>query len=93
MQKGVESVSKFMMPVLIVLMVFIAVYTICTMDGAMDGVIYYLKPDFSKFSLKTVISAMGQLFYSMSLARKLEDCLDAVNEILMEKRGKKWYDD
>ena len=67
-QKGVESVSKFMMPVLIVLTVFIAVYTICTMDGAMDGVIYYLKPDFSKFSLKTVISAMGQLFYSMSLA-------------------------
>lgn len=67
-QKGVESVSKFMMPVLIVLTVFIAVYTICTMDGAMDGVIYYLKPDFSKFSLMTVISAMGQLFYSMSLA-------------------------
>ena len=38
------------------------------MDGAMDGVIYYLRPDFSKFSLMTVVAAMGQLFYSMSLA-------------------------
>lgn len=34
----------------------------------MEGVIYYLKPDFSKFSIKTVLAAMGQLFYSMSLA-------------------------
>ncbi len=67
-QKGVETVSKFMMPVLVVLTVFIAVYTICTMDGAMDGVIYYLKPDFSHFSIMTVVAAMGQLFYSMSLA-------------------------
>ncbi len=67
-QKGVENVSKFMMPLLVVLTIFIAIYTICTMDGAMDGVVYYLKPDFSKFSVMTVVSAMGQLFYSMSLA-------------------------
>ena len=38
------------------------------MDGAIDGVIYYIKPDFSKFSIMTVVAAMGQLFYSMSLA-------------------------
>ncbi len=67
-EKGVEKVSKVMMPVLIVLLIFVAVYTICTVDGAVDGVVYYLKPDFSKFSIMTVVAAMGQLFYSMSLA-------------------------
>lgn len=67
-QKGVETVSKFMMPVLIALMIFIVIYTLATTDGAGAGVVYYLKPDFSKFSVMTVVAAMGQLFYSMSLA-------------------------
>ena len=67
-EKGVEKVSKVMMPVLVILTLFIAGYVIFAVDGAMDGVIYYLKPDFSKFSFKTVLGAMGQLFYSMSLA-------------------------
>ncbi len=67
-EKGVEKISKIMMPILIVLILFIVVYTIVTMDGAWDGVIYYIKPDFSKFSIMTVVAAMGQLFYSMSLA-------------------------
>lgn len=65
--KGIERVSKIMMPVLIVLSLFIAVYVMCV-DGAMDGVLYYITPDFSKFSGMTVVAAMGQLFYSMSLA-------------------------
>jgi NSS family neurotransmitter:Na+ symporter len=38
------------------------------MDGAWDGVKYYIMPDFSHFSIMTVVAAMGQLFYSMSLA-------------------------
>ena len=66
-EKGIEKVSKVMMPVLVVLTVFIAVYVLF-MPGAIDGLIYYVKPDFSKFSATTVLSAMGQLFYSMSLA-------------------------
>ncbi len=66
-EKGVEKVSKFMMPVLVVLTIVIAVYSMF-MPGAMEGVKYYLTPDFSKFSATTVLSAMGQLFYSMSLA-------------------------
>ena len=66
--KGVEAVSKVMMPVLIVLILFISGYTIFTMDGAFDGVLFYIMPDISHFSVMTVISAMGQLFYSMSLA-------------------------
>ena len=67
-QKGIEKVSKVMMPALVILMIFILVYTICTMEGALDGVLYYLTPDFSKFSVMPVVAAMGQLFYSMSLA-------------------------
>ncbi len=66
-EKGIEKVSKFIMPVLIAMSLFIAVYSL-TLDGAMDGLIYYIKPDFSNFSIKTVIAAMGQLFYSLSLA-------------------------
>ncbi len=66
-EKGIEKVSKFMMPLLVLLSLGIAIYCL-TLPGAMDGVIYYLKPDFSKFSITTVLAAMGQLFYSMSLA-------------------------
>ena len=67
-KKGVELVSKFMMPVLIALMIFIVIYTIATTDGAGAGVAYYLLPNFENFSIMTVVAAMGQLFYSMSLA-------------------------
>ncbi len=66
-EKGIENVSKIMMPVLVVLSIVIAAYTVF-MPDALDGVIYYIKPDFSHFSVKTVLAAMGQLFYSMSLA-------------------------
>ena len=66
-EKGVEKVSKIMMPILIVLSMIIAGYALC-MDGAMEGVKYYFVPNFSHFSVKTVLAAMGQLFYSMSLA-------------------------
>ena len=67
-EKGVEKVSKFMMPILVVLILVIALYTIFTMDGAVEGVLYYITPNFSHFSVMTVVAAMGQLFYSMSLA-------------------------
>ena len=66
-EKGIEKVSKVMMPVLVVMVIFIAVYSMF-MPGALEGVKYYLTPDFSKFSITTVLAAMGQLFYSMSLA-------------------------
>ena len=66
-EKGVEKVSSIMMPILVVLSVIIAVYAV-TLPGAFEGVLYYITPDFSKFSAKTVLAAMGQLFYSMSLA-------------------------
>ncbi|MBO5416731.1 MAG: sodium-dependent transporter [Clostridia bacterium] len=67
-EKGIEKVSKVMMPILVALTLFIALYTIFAVDGAWEGVKYYLMPDFSHFSLMTVVAATGQLFYSMSLA-------------------------
>lgn len=66
-EKGIEKASKILMPILIILSVTIAVYSLF-MDGAAEGAKYYLIPDFSKFSSGTVLAAMGQLFYSMSLA-------------------------
>ncbi len=66
-EKGIEKVSKLLMPILIVISIAISIYSL-TLDGAMEGLIYYVKPDFNNFSIKTVIAAMGQLFYSMSLA-------------------------
>lgn len=64
---GIEKANLFMMPALIVMAVVIAVYTL-TMPGAVDGALYYLAPDFSKFSPELVIGALGQMFYSLSLA-------------------------
>lgn len=66
-EKGIEKVSKFLMPVLICMSIGTAAYSLI-LDGAMEGLVYYVKPNFSLFSIKTVIAAMGQLFYSMSLA-------------------------
>ena len=66
-EKGSERISKILMPVLLVLMVVISAYAL-TMPGAGEGLEYYLLPDFSKFSMSTVLGALGQLFYSMSLA-------------------------
>ncbi len=65
--KGIENVSKILMPVLVVLSIIIAAFVV-TREGALDGVAYYLKPDFSKFTLEAFIAASGQIFYSMSLA-------------------------
>lgn len=66
-EKGVEKASKIMMPVLVLLSVVVAVYT-CTLPGAIEGIKFYFIPDFSKFTPMTVLAALGQLFYSMSLA-------------------------
>lgn len=65
--KGVEKASSVMMPVLVLLSVGISIYCM-TLPGASEGLKYYLLPDFADFSVTTVLAAMGQLFYSMSLA-------------------------
>lgn len=66
-QKGVERVSTVLMPILLLITIGISVY-VCTIPNAWEGIKYYILPDFSKFSFKTICAAMGQLFYSMSIA-------------------------
>lgn len=66
-EKGIEKASKFLMPILVFLTIGIAIYAV-TLPGAWEGFLYYITPDFSKFSFNTIIGAMGQLFYSMSIA-------------------------
>ena len=65
-RKGIEKFSKVTMPILFLLIVVIAVYSIC-LPGARAGVDYLIKPDFSKVSIGTVAAAMGQAFFSLSL--------------------------
>lgn len=64
---GIEKASKILMPVLILLSVIVAIYSV-TLPGAMEGVKYFLIPDFSRFSIQSVLAALGQMFYSLSLA-------------------------
>lgn len=64
---GVEMVSKIMMPILIILAIVVAAYSV-TRPGAMEGVKYLLIPNFKNFSFMTVVAAMGQMFYSLSIA-------------------------
>ena len=66
-RNGVERVSRMMMPVLVVLSVIIAAYSV-TRPGALEGVKYFLVPNLENFSWMTVVTAMGQMFYSLSIA-------------------------
>ncbi len=66
-KNGVERVSKVMMPALILLAIFVMLYSV-TRPGAWEGVKYFLVPHFESFSIMTVVAAMGQMFYSLSIA-------------------------
>ena len=66
-RNGIERVSRIMMPVLVVLSVIITIYSI-TRPGAFSGVKYFLIPNVKNFSWMTVVAAMGQMFYSLSIA-------------------------
>lgn len=66
-QKGVEKASRILMPMLVILIIVVTGYSL-TLPGALEGVRFYLLPDLSRFSAMTVLGAVGQMFYSMSLA-------------------------
>lgn len=66
-EKGVEKASRILMPALALLTVGVTVFVL-VQPGSIEGIRYYFTPDFSKFSPNTVLAALGQLFYSMSLA-------------------------
>lgn len=63
---GIEKFSKVMMPVLFLLVVAIAIYSV-TLPGAAAGIDYLFRPDFSKIDAKACAAALGQAFFSLSL--------------------------
>ncbi|ACV22760.1 Na+-dependent transporters of the SNF family [Slackia heliotrinireducens] len=65
--KGIENVNRVLMPLLILMSIGISIYAL-TLPGALSGLAFYLIPDFSKFSVELVLGALGQMFYSLSLA-------------------------
>lgn len=98
-EKGIEKFSKILMPVLFILIIGIAIFAL-TIQGdygtAMDGLKIYLIPDFTGMTVgkffMVVVDAMGQIFYSMSLAmgimitygsymRKDDNMVKSVNQI------------
>ena len=70
LQGGLERVTKYMMLALLGIMVVLAVYGF-TMDGAKEGLAFYLKPDFGKMKeigiANVVVGAMNQAFFTLSL--------------------------
>ncbi len=66
-EKGIEKMSKILMPALLAMIVIITAYEL-TLPGIWDGVAFYLNPDVSKLSMGTFLGATSQIFYSMSLA-------------------------
>lgn len=63
---GIEKFSKIMMPLLFVIVMAIAVYSL-TLSGAHKGVEYLFRPDFSKIDANSCAAALGQAFFSLSL--------------------------
>ena len=66
-ENGIERVSKLIMPVLVVLALIICIYSV-TRPGALSGVKYLFIPNVENFSIMTFVTAMGQMFYSLSIA-------------------------
>ena len=65
-QKGIEAAAKVLMPFLFAILIGLILYAF-TLDGAMEGVKFYLLPDLSEVSFATVYAALGQAFFSLSL--------------------------
>ena len=63
---GIERASKWLMPILLVLL-FVLVIASCSLPGAMRGVEFLFKPDFSKVTATVILDALGQAFFSLSL--------------------------
>lgn len=67
LEKGIEKACKIMMPVLFIMLIGLAIRSL-TLPGAMEGVKWYLSPDFSQITWKTFVAALGQVFFSIGIA-------------------------
>ncbi|MFD1609761.1 sodium-dependent transporter [Oceanobacillus luteolus] len=65
-QNGIEKTNKIMMPALFILFIILVVRSI-TLDGASAGVSFLFQPDLSKVTSNTILEAMGQSFFTLSV--------------------------
>ncbi len=65
-RRGIERSAKFLMPLLFVVLVVLAGHSLL-MPGGDEGVRFLLRPDFSKVTPRTVLAALGQAFFSLSI--------------------------
>jgi NSS family neurotransmitter:Na+ symporter len=63
---GIERWSKILMPLLLLILVGLIIFSV-SLPGAEAGIKFYLNPDFSKITGKTILAALGQAFFSLSL--------------------------
>lgn len=63
---GIEKAAKYLMPLLFLLMITMVLKNI-TLDGALQGIKFYLTPDFSKINMKLFVDVLGQVFFALSL--------------------------
>ncbi len=65
-EKGIEKYTKLLMPVLLVIIIILCVRAV-TLEGAGEGLAFLFKPDFSKLTASTILEALGQAFFSLSI--------------------------
>ena len=65
-EKGIEKAAKILMPSLFIIILLLIVYAL-TLPNSIDGIIFYLVPDFSQINLTVAGNALGQAFFSLSL--------------------------
>jgi neurotransmitter:Na+ symporter, NSS family len=65
-QKGIEKYTKILMPLLLILLVILVIRSV-TLPGAKDGIMFLFRPDFSKITTSTILEALGQAFFSLSI--------------------------
>lgn len=65
-QKGIEKYTKVMMPMLFIMVIFLAVYSL-TLKGAGEGIRFLFLPKWSEVTIQTVLEALGQSFFSLSI--------------------------
>ncbi|MFC4025710.1 sodium-dependent transporter [Oceanobacillus longus] len=63
---GIEKSSKLLMPLLFVFFIVIVIRSV-TFEGAMEGIRFFLQPDFSKLTAENVLYALGQAFFSLAV--------------------------
>ena len=67
LENGIEKACKILMPALFVMLIILAIRSL-TLDGAMEGLKWYLNVDFSKINAEVILTALGQSFFSIGIA-------------------------